>query len=337
MKRKLYILSLLILLLLACSLLTPSASPTPSSGPSPSDETATPAQESTAASTAETPSSQGSEAPTLETCRAWIRENHTLDYDNHGCEEHADILTSVAQIGGGVIPVGENRFFIVWFPRDWESREDREVVLTIHGNGACAENNFKWWQSVAQEHGFAVIALQYAEADVNDLDPREDALFDEVPVVYENLIKAYDAVRTHCPVEGIPVVLHGFSRGSALSYQLALMDKGENGRDLFAAFIADSGGAGPAGSGDQTPGYLKNAPTDAYGGAHFWLYCGMKDYDGVRCDDMEKMQELIVTHGGIVDALYVNPKGGHGLFIGDNVEYRQARDALYAYIDALSQ
>ncbi len=277
-----------------------------------------------------------SAAPTMATCRAWIQENHSLDYSNHGCQEHADILRSVERMGGGVIPVGENRFFIVWFPEGWERSSDPEVVFTIHGNGGCAENNFKWWSEVAEAHDYAVVALQYAEEDVADTNPREDFVFDRADAVYPNLVAAYDELRAHCPLGDAPIVLHGFSRGSAMNYNLALMDRGAKGRRLFSAFIADSGGTGPAGTGDTPPGYLKDAPPNAYQGARFWLYCGMKDEDGVRCDDMEKARQLIQAHGGIVDELYVNPTGAHGIFIRGRTETTTpAIEAMLAYIDAI--
>ena len=52
--------------------------------------------------------------PTMATCQAWIRAQHTLDYPNHGCQEHAEILNSVAGNGGGAIPLQDSKFFIAW-------------------------------------------------------------------------------------------------------------------------------------------------------------------------------------------------------------------------------
>jgi len=188
---------------------------------------------------------------------------------------------------------------------------------------------------VAGAHDQAVVALQYAEEDVADANPREDFVFDEAPTVYANLVAAYDELQAHCPLGDAPAVLHGFSRGSALSYHLALLDRGAEGRRLFSAFIADSGGTGPAGTGDTPPGYLKDAPQDAYQGAHFWLYCGLKDYDGVRCDDIDKIRQHILAHGAIVDEFYVNPQGGHGIFIrGRDEATTPAIEAMLEYINS---
>ncbi|HHH41844.1 MAG TPA: hypothetical protein ENK56_07545, partial [Chloroflexi bacterium] len=333
MKRSLLLLVLLTLIVAACA---PGA--TTSTAPASTAEATevTGATEASATVAPTVPSEAGGGEPTMATCRAWIQESHSLDYSNHDCQEHADILRSVERMGGGVIPVGENRFFIVWFPEGWERSSDPEVIFTIHGNGGCAESNFKWWSEVAEEHNYGVVALQYAEEDVADTDPREDFVFDKADAVYPNLVAAYDELRAHCPIDNVPIVLHGFSRGSAMSYHLALMDRGAEGRHLFSAFIADSGGTGPTGTGDTPPGYLRDAPQDAYHGARFWLYCGMEDEDGVRCDDMEKARQIIQAHGAIVDELYVNPTGGHGIFIrGRDEATTPAIEAMLAYIDAI--
>ncbi len=333
MKRSLLLLVLLTLIVAACA---PGA--TTSTAPASTAEATevTGATEASATVAPTAPSEVGGGEPTMATCRAWIQESHSLYYSNHDCQEHADILRSVESMGGGVIPIGENRFFIVWFPEGWERASDPEVIFTLHGNGGCAENNFKWWSEVAEAHDYAVVALQYAEEDVADTDPREDFVFDRADAVYPNLVAAYDELRAHCPLDNVPIVLHGFSRGSAMSYNLALMDRSAKGRRLFAAFIADSGGAGPTGSGDKLPGYLQNAPPDAYDGAHFWLYCGMKDEDGVRCDDMESIHQQLLSYGAIVDEFYVNPQGGHGIFIrGRDEATTPAIDAMLAYIDAI--
>ena len=278
----------------------------------------------------------GDPESTMATCQTWIQENHNLNYQNHGCQEYAYILDSVASHGGGVIPVGDNRFYMVWFPDGWEQSPDREVVFTIHGNGGCAEVNYQWWHDVSEEHDFAVVALQYAEEDMADLNPQNDHLFDEAQVVYANLTTAYEQLQANCPIADVPVALHGFSRGSALNYQLALMDRGQDGQQVFSSFVCDSGGPGPIGSAGVMPGYLEGAPSDAYDGTHFWLYCGEQDYDGQRCADIDWMRGLILDYGGTVDAFYRNPTGGHGMFITGSETPTAAQQALFDYLDALS-
>ena len=269
--------------------------------------------------------------PTMAICQAWIQENHSLDYNNHGCQEHADILNSVASQGGGVIPVGDNRFSIVWFPDDWEQRSDRTLVVTLHGSGGCTEPNYQWWTERTAGHQYAVVSLQYAEEDPIG----GDLLFDNGAQIYENLRTALSDLRAHCPLADTSLALHGFSKGSARAVELALMDRAPDGMKTFAAFVADSG-TGFAESGGEIPPYLQNAPPGAYSGAHFWLYCGELDHGGQTCTDMDRLAPIIHDLSGTVDALYKNPSGGHGIFITQPEEAPTAAQlALFDYLDGL--
>ncbi len=134
----------------------------------------------------------------------------------------------------------------------------------------------------------------------------------------------------------MPLILyHGFSRGSALSFQIALMDRGNDGMGFFSSFISDSGG-GFAETGGEIPGYIQNAPADAYQGAHFWLYCGGKDHNGRTCQDMDRMEKIIPTLSGTVDELYKYDPGGHGIFItAENGGKSPALQALIEYIQGI--
>ena len=265
--------------------------------------------------------------PTLATCRAWIQANHSLEYSNHGCKEHADVLKSIKSVGGGVIPIGVNRFFIVWFPDDLDELPNKKMVVTLHGNGGCAEPLFQFWVEMSAQRKYAVAALQYAEED-----SKGRLNFDDSPQIYENLRAMLGELQTHCPIYDIPLVLHGFSRGSARTFEIAIMDRADDGMKAFSAFISDSGTGFPETYG-RTPQYLQNAAVDAYSGAHFWLYCGGRDHDGQTCDDMKRMRQLLLAHGGTVDDLYINPIGGHGIFITGKPGHpgRASKAPLYHY------
>jgi len=111
------------------------------------------------------------------TCSAWIQAQHSLDYDDHGCEEYADVLAYAESIGGGVIPVGDNRFFIIWFPDGWAELPDRKLVVTLHGSGGCAEKVFHWWTTLSAQRQYAIAALQCAEEDPPTGEVRLDSGF----------------------------------------------------------------------------------------------------------------------------------------------------------------
>ena len=75
--------------------------------------------------------------PTLASCQAWIQENSTLDYPDHGCEEYGDVLNSLADDGAGAMPLGDSKFYIARFPDNWDSLSDRKLIVTLHGSGGC--------------------------------------------------------------------------------------------------------------------------------------------------------------------------------------------------------
>jgi len=267
----------------------------------------------------------------LASCWAWMREQHSLEYENHGCDDYTGILNSVESMGGGVIPVGDDRLFIVWFPYGWYELPNRKLVMTLHGNGGCAEPLFRWWTELSGERNYAIVALQYAEEDPST----EDLIFDDSSQIYENLNTALGQLQTHCPVDDVPVILHGFSRGSARTFELAMTDRSDEGTKTFATFISDSG-TGFAETGGEIPPFLEDAPPDAYSGARFWLYCGEQDHEGQTCIDMERMAQIILDLNGTIDDFYTNPTGGHGIFLtGEPGDPGPALTALFDYIDTI--
>ena len=74
---------------------------------------------------------------TLDTCKTWLQAAHTLDYPNHGCAEHTDVLNAIESQGGSVVPLGD-KFFIARFPDGWDQLSDRKLIITLHGSGGCA-------------------------------------------------------------------------------------------------------------------------------------------------------------------------------------------------------
>ena len=177
-----------------------------------------------------------------------------------------------------------------------------------------------------------MVSLQYAQQPGASSEP-EDLDFMGVGDVYDSLTTALTDLRAHCPLDGVPIIYHGFSRGSAISFDIALHDRGPEGMRAFAAFISDSGSSLAAGDG-QPPDYVLNSSSDAYNGVHFWLYCGAQDHDGMTCEGMDKMAELLPMHGATVE-LFQYQEGGHGIFIrGRDEATTPAIEAMLEYIDS---
>jgi hypothetical protein len=225
--------------------------------------------------------------------------------------------------------LGEKRFFIAWFPPSWEKKSDRRLIVTLHGNGGCAERMFTFWHRTVALHDFAVIALQYAEEGSGGL------LFNDSRTLYGLLRKTLSLLHQHCPMDGVPVILHGFSRGSARVFELAAIDQESGGMHAFSAFIADSGTVFPEYRGRLSP-YLEKLGPDAYKGARFWLYCGGRDHGGRTCRGMARMSQFVRDHQGTVDELYCHASGGHGIFLTGGVHRRsKPLETLFSYINTL--
>jgi len=243
--------------------------------------------------------------PTMEECRQWLASSQGLTVPI-ACPDWAFFRGELFKRGGGVFPVGNDRYYLVWFPDDWSTLTDRKIIVSLHGTGGCAEWMLNhWYQTSSADHSWVVVALQY-------YDKASDR-YDDDQVIYQNLQATLDDLRAHCPVAGSDIFYHGFSRGSAQSFPVAIRDWA--GRQIFSAFIADSGCAG------LNYPTLRDQPDDALAGARFWMWCGENDVSTVdrnrmTCEVMEDMRAYIEEHGGQVDALIREEGAGHGMFSG---------------------
>jgi beta-lactamase superfamily II metal-dependent hydrolase len=244
------------------------------------------------------------EEPTLEECRQWLASSEELAVPI-ACPDWSFFREELFKRGGGVFPVGDNRYYLALFPDDWETLTDRKIIVSLHGTGGCAEWMLnQWYQTSSLDHSWALVTLQYYD--------QESRQYDNDEIIYQNLQAVLDGLHTHCPIAGSDLFYHGFSRGSAQSFPVAIRDRA--GRRAFSAFIADSGC-----SGLDYP-TLRNQPADALAGARFWMWCGENDVSTVdsnrmTCDVMEEnMRPYVQDHGGQVDALIREDGGGHGMF-----------------------
>jgi len=256
-----------------------------------------------------------SEEPTMDLCRAWLDTSTDLNYPNHYCEDYSQVLLAVEENGGGIIPIGQNRFFIAYFPENWDILEERIIIIALHGSGGCAEACFKNMFEHISKRGYALLALQWAEGD--------PIIYDSKDTIYQNLGYVLNEINQNCPIKGSHIFLYGFSRGSACLYELAVFDRASNGRKTFTAFLADSGAWSADELGPPTVTCVRDAGlTQAYAGAHFWAYCGGQDnttgtFSPTMCENQINATQFVEEHGGTIDQLVQSPTGGHGLFPPD--------------------
>ncbi|MFQ6102429.1 MAG: MBL fold metallo-hydrolase [Anaerolineae bacterium] len=337
-KRTLCLLTLLMLLpmvLLGCRGRTAGRD---GGGATAAPQTQAPAAEPTATATpAATPPTLAE--PTMEECRQWLASSEELTVPI-ACPTWSFFRDELFERGGGVFPVGDGRYYLALFPDDWETVTDRKVIVSLHGTGGCAEWMLNhWYQTSSPAHSWALVALQFYDPQVQEYDDDE--------VIYQNLEAGLNDLQAHCPIAGSDVFYHGFSRGAAQSFPVAIRDQA--GDRLFAAFIADSGC-----SGLDYP-TLRDAPADALAGARFWMWCGQNDVSTVdpgrmTCDVMEEdMRPYLESHGGQVDALIREEGAGHGMFSGcvdENDSHCTPRTAenlgpslplLFEYIEAFPE
>ncbi len=247
--------------------------------------------------------------PTMAECRQWITSSATLSVPI-ACPDWMPFRLGLLQRGGGAFtvgPAGNERYYLVWFPDDWENVADRKIVISLHGTGGCAEWMLNHWYTTSLTHSWGLVALQY-------YDPRT-RLHDDDEAIYQNLEAVVGDLRAHCPITGSDIFYHGFSMGSANSFPVAVRDRAAADH-LFAAFIADSGCAG------LNHPTLKNAPDDALTGARFWMWCGENDISTISPTRMtcavmrDDMIPYVEGHGGQVDALVEEEGTSHGMFEG---------------------
>ena len=311
----------------------------------------------------------GGGAVTDAACAEWIAETTFVPTGQHGClgsvfrapvdqlltpddvqQYWEGYFASVAELDGGsagILPVGSNRFYAVWFPDNWESQgNDRRLVVTLHGSDGCLDSVFEWWQSyTGRTKPYAIVALQYADSLQAErgagypFEYAETDDFDDADTIYANLNTILGDVESHCPIAGVPIVYHGFSRGAARSFELAFVDWDQGGQQLFEAFISDSGTpfADVPGGGD--PDCWDGADDPDYNGARFWLFCGTEDSDGQTCRDQDRANNQVSAHNGVVDRFYEEAGRGHGVFNGTDHNPQsptEAQTVMFDYVDSFA-
>jgi len=275
----------------------------------------------------------GQSEPSFTQCLEWMASSAGADLPPIGCPSWPDIRDDILADGGGIFPIGDNMYFIVWFPNGWEDVEHRTIIFSIHGTIGCAEAVFSDWYLMTQGRSYALVALQHY-----DPSAPPDEQYDEDYEIYDNLGTIIDLLHENCPVSGSRVFLHGFSKGSAMTFPIAVRDRASDGRKAFSAFISDSGAWPPNGQMYPTlREVVEQDDRDAFGGARFWMYCGEQDYDHgyCMCVEMENAEQFVTDYGGTVDRLYEDPNGTHGIFTDQQPDDpSDAILALFDYIDS---
>ena len=229
---------------------------------------------------------------------------------NRGKELHSERYKFALDKGAKIYETSDKKsFYLLWFP---PGSDKKTVIVSLHGSNGFAFNEFYLWYEAARKHGHGIIALQWyfeGKPPTDYYTPRES--YDQIVPVLKGL-----------KIEKGKAMFHGFSRGSANSYYVALFDQAEK-TNYFSLILSNAGGAA-----ENHPLYREIAG-EKYGKKPFdglnWItYCGELDPQPERsgCPAMRQSVKFIEKYGGSVKLAIEDKKGDHGGFLRnpDNIE-----------------
>ncbi len=198
-------------------------------------------------------------------------------------------------------------FFVLWVPDGYEEMDSRRVVVIAHGNEGNAYREVGLELEFAQEHGYAIVAVQWW--------PGQEGRMYSAQQFYAFMDTAlrYMAARYNSQVE--KSALRGWSLGSEISFEVTYLDR-INGTNYLALTISHDGGMRPnpeemaVGREFTRDLYDGVYGEDVFAGKHFYLYAGQPGQAGY----MRNTAEVITNLGGVVEQLVEDIEAGHDGF-----------------------
>ena len=234
-----------------------------------------------------------------------------VDHDPMGVWKRSRSFEGVRDKGAKIIFLPEeNNFFAYWAPENYHSGR---VVVAVPGTGGSPYEELKDEIPMAAKFDYLVVA-------VNWFSPQKG--FFSAEELYRQILFALNYIRETEGNDLRSVAYIGFSRGSAVSYEVAYLDN--QSEHIFDYFIAYSGGIArnlktefmnPDAQPDPflvklTSGALGNA---VFASTKFFLYSGDRDVTEGQSmtDKMAYAAELIEKNGGKVLEWVHSPNLGH--------------------------
>lgn len=202
------------------------------------------------------------------------------------------------------LPTPDGRsFYILWYPAGYGPANPPPMIVTLHGHGSWAFDEFFLWQPHAEKRGYGIAALQWWFGKGET--PRDYYLPHEIYPIFESILRRQNS-RPHT------AMAHGFSRGSANIYGVTAMDHATQ-NNFFLLTVANAGKAGadfPINV-EIEKGVFGPRPFE---GTH-WVTCaGAKDphpdRDGIA--GMRQAAAWVARYGGVIELSIEDPKGDHG-------------------------
>lgn len=221
-----------------------------------------------------------------------------------------------------------DRFAVFYIP----SRASLEnVMILLHGSGGTAYDEVADEIDMADKYGYAVIGIQW-------LDKRSGA-YDTARKINGIIDRSLRFIKKEYGVTPGRLALCGFSRGSAVSYEVAYLCK--NAVRKIDLVIAHSGGIPydnvvAPGEGDRPGKFYSELTSGRLGpeclsGINFFLYAGEKDEEWGRtmAGYMRYTADVIGKNGGTVVRLIIDPDGRHA---GYRLNEEYHKDAVLYFL-----
>jgi pimeloyl-ACP methyl ester carboxylesterase len=221
---------------------------------------------------------------------------------------NADAYSFTTSHNAEIISLDKGNTYGVWWQPENFDPATSTIVVSLHGHGGWATQDFTVWYPNLAQRNYAYFGLQWWFGRSLENDGYYD-----IPEMYELIV-------TGLKEKGITsgnIVFQGFSMGGARSYGVALLDK-QSANPLFDVSIANSGPWE-----DNYPMYA-DVLAGKYGeqpfaGTTWMLFCGDKDEnEEVKtsyvhvCDGMDHTQDVLRQYGGTVAYFLKDPNGEHG-------------------------
>ncbi|MDD5255063.1 MAG: hypothetical protein PHR11_03310, partial [Candidatus Omnitrophica bacterium] len=216
-------------------------------------------------------------------------------------------------IGRGAFVVNlpeEGRFLVFFIPSE---RSADNVMVLLHGTGGTAYDEIADEIEMAAMYGYALMGVQWLD--------KKTGTYDSALKINRMIDKGLRFLQKEYGSRIRNVALCGFSRGSAISYEVAYLDK--NSHRYFNLVIAHSGGIPfdnvvARGESNQPDKFFSELTSGQLGqgclsGIAFYLYAGEQDeqWGSRMAEYMQYTAEVITKNGGKVVRLIIDPDGRH--------------------------
>ena len=225
-----------------------------------------------------------------------------------------------------VVQKGEKAFFVYWIPKGFEKREEKRILVVLHGSRGNAYRHLMNFYKTARKHKFGLVSLQWgwpAEEGSTDQTQKQkyDYLNPEATYQAVSLAIKYLAKRYHIDSHGC--ALQCFSKASKQSALFAFYDK-KTGNNHFRLFMAVSSEV------PQNDPAMKDLLSGAQGktpikDCHFYLWASQQERNHAAA--MQHTKKMLESIGGVVEKLVIGPEKHSGF--NHNLLYQEEAVQLW--------